>query len=71
MPEAIHPSDAVHQRMIRLDRIEAGVLQRVRLKFRNQPDAAALLVFVNHQPASFFRDRGHRHLQLIVAIASQ
>ena len=38
---------------IGLDGIEAGVLQRVGLQLRHQPDAAPFLMFIDHEAASF------------------
>src|SRR2546421_2968716 len=48
--------------MIGLDGIEACVLQLVSLQLRHQADAAALLIFVDHESAAFFGDGLHRHL---------
>jgi hypothetical protein len=57
--------------MVGLDRIKAGILQFVRLQFRHQADAAALLVLVHHEPTTFFSDSLHGHFQLVVAISAQ
>src|SRR5262249_18795358 len=57
--------------VIRLDGVEAGVLKRVCLKFRHEADAAAFLVFIDHQPATFGGDCPHRDIQLIFAVATQ
>jgi hypothetical protein len=59
------------QSMIGLDRIEAGVLQFVSFQLRHQPDAAALLILIDHEPATFVGDSLHRHFQLVVAITAQ
>ena len=59
------------QRVIGLDRVDAGILQLVSLQLCHQADAAALLIFVNHEPATFLGDRLHGHLELVVAVAAQ
>src|SRR6185295_6451887 len=41
------------QRVVGIDRVEAGVLKLVGPQFRHQADATALLMFVDHQPAAF------------------
>ncbi len=57
--------------MIGLDRIKAGILQFVRLQLRHQADAAAFLILVDHESATFFGDGLHGHFQLVVAITAQ
>ena len=59
------------QRVVGIDRVEAAVLQRVRLQLRHQADAAALLILVDHQPAPFLGDGPHGDLQLVVAVTAQ
>ena len=57
--------------VIGLDRIEPGILQLVGLQLCHQADAAALLILIDHKPATFLGDGPHGHLQLVVAITAQ
>src|SRR6202030_4027383 len=57
--------------MIGLNRIEADVLQFVCLQLGHQADAAALLILIDHESATFLGDGLHGHLQLVMAIATQ
>ena len=59
------------QRVIGVDRVEAGVLKRVRLQLRLEPDTPALLVLVDQKPAPFPGDCPHGDIQLVVAITAQ
>ena len=59
------------QCVIRVDRVEAVILQFVGLQFRRQPDAAAFLVLVDHDTAALGRDSLHGDSQLFTAIAAQ
>ena len=40
----------------------SGVLQRVGLQFRHQPDATPFLMFIDHEAASFPGNRSHGYL---------
>ena len=42
--------------LVGFDGVEAGVLQLVRLKFRHEADAAALLLFVDEDARAFLGD---------------
>ena len=57
--------------MVRVHSVEAGVLQGVRLQLRHQADAAAFLMFIDHDAASFGGNRPHGNLELVVAVAAQ
>src|SRR4051812_15763403 len=57
--------------MVGLNRIKAGILQLVGLQLRHQADAAALLILIDHEPATLFSDGLHGHFQLVVAITAQ
>ena len=59
------------QRMIGLYRIKAGILQLISLQLRHQTNAAAFLILVNHEPATFFGNSLHGHFQLIATVAAQ
>src|SRR5262245_23528610 len=56
--------------MIRFDRIETGVLQRISLQLGHQSYPTTLLMLINHQPSSFPGDCLHRQVQLIAAVAT-
>ena len=59
------------QRVVGIHRVEAGVLQFVSPQLCHQADAAALLMFVDHQPAAVRGDGPHGDLQLVVAVTAQ
>ena len=54
-----------------LDGVHAFVLQLVGVDLVHQPDAAALLVEVDHHAAPFFFDHAHSHVELLAAVAAQ
>src|SRR5215475_7661621 len=58
------------ERMIGLDRVDARVLQLVGPQFGHQPDAASLLTLIDHQSATFLRDRLHGEVELAAAVAA-
>ena len=57
--------------MIGVNRVKTDILQRIGLQLSHQPDAAALLMFVDQQPASFLSNRPHGHFELVAAVAAQ
>src|SRR6266446_8880568 len=57
--------------MVRFNRIQPRVLERVSLQLRHQANAATFLTFIDQQSPSFRRDGPHGHLQLITAVATQ
>jgi hypothetical protein len=57
--------------LIGFDRVEAAVLQRVRLKLGHEPDAATLLLFVDENARALLRDHRKSHFELLAAIAAQ
>src|SRR5689334_4085861 len=57
--------------MIRLNGIEAGVLEGISPQFRHEPDATSLLVFINHKPPSFLCDGLHGDLKLLATVTPQ
>ena len=57
--------------MIGVNRVKTDILERIGLQLSHQPDAAALLMFVDQQPASFVGNRLHRQFQLASAVAAQ
>jgi hypothetical protein len=59
------------QGVIGLNRIKASILQFVCLQLCHQANAAAFLILINHQPATFFGDGLHGHFQLIATVATQ
>ena len=59
------------QRVIGLNGVDAGILQLISLHFCHQANAAALLIFVNHEATTFRGDGLHGHLELTVAVAAQ
>src|ERR1700728_2981318 len=63
--------DLVTQFQIRLDRIEAAVLQLVGLHLLDDSYAAALLLLVNQNARARIRNRAQRQVQLVAAIPAQ
>src|SRR5258708_328591 len=59
------------QGMIWLNRVEAGVQERICPEFRHQTDAAPFLIFINHEPPSFLCDGLHGDLELVPTVAAQ
>src|SRR6516225_9139938 len=59
------------ERMIGLDRVDAGVLQLVSLQLGHQADATPFLILIDHQSAALLGDRLHGKLELAAAIAAQ
>ena len=59
------------QALVGLDRIQAGILQLVRLQFRHKADASALLLFVNQNAGALVANHRQRHLQLLTAVTAQ
>ncbi len=62
---------AESQRAVRLDGVEAAVLQRVRAHLVAQPDAPALLAQVEEQAALHRAEPPQGHLELVAAVAAQ
>ena len=59
------------QGVIGLDGVDAGILQLVSLQLCHQANAAALLIFVDHETTTFRGDGLHGQFELIVAVATQ
>jgi hypothetical protein len=59
------------QPLIRLDGVQTGILQLVRLQLCHKADATTLLLFVNKDPSALVADHRQRHLKLLSAIATQ
>src|SRR5215470_5423382 len=57
--------------LVRLYRIQSGILQLVGLQLRHQPDTTAFLLLVNEDARTFPRDQRQRHFQLLPAIATK
>src|SRR5215813_11301428 len=57
------------QCMMGLDGIESTVRRCVSLQLAHEADAASLLIFVDHQAASFFSNGAHGYLKLLFAVA--
>src|SRR5205823_4185091 len=58
------------QALVRLDRVEAFVLQLVRANLVGKADPAAFLIQIQQHPASFGCDSPHRGVKLGAAIAA-
>src|SRR5579875_4008734 len=56
---------------VRVDRVEAPLLQLVGLQLVEQADAAPLLRHVEEHPSAFGGDRRKRRLELLAAVAAQ
>src|ERR1700758_2010058 len=57
--------------VVRFNRIESFVLQRVSFQLCQEPDATALLILIDHQTRSLVCDGRHCEFQLPSAIAAQ
>jgi hypothetical protein len=57
--------------MIRVNGIEALILEGVGPELRRESDTASFLMFVNQQTAPFAGDSSHRKFQLVPTIATK
>jgi hypothetical protein len=57
--------------MICFNRVEARVLQRISLQFGHQSNTTPLLMFLDHQTASFLSNSGHGYFQLVSAVTTE
>src|SRR5262249_11790502 len=59
------------QRMIGLDRIQTLILKRISLQLRHQTNAAAFLLFINHETATGLANDAHGNLQLLSTVTAE
>src|SRR3989441_13229319 len=65
----LFPYTTLFRSLVRLDGVMAGILELVGLELVEEPDAAPLLVEVDHDAAALGGDHAHRRVQLPAADA--